>query len=129
MFIKFIPRRLNFDYQIDPSGAISGLDLSVFPEGAAFTGSEETRHLGIFGVENVEGELYVTLCQSGLGYECQPADGNHFWHEGDWIDAADYDPERCYIVATSAPDDAEYVKRDNGWTVTVPAQEEETIDE
>lgn len=100
---------------------VNGFDLSPFPEGAKFTATEGTLSAGIRNVDRVDGELHVTVGQCGLAYECQPITGSHDWSGTDgWIDAADYDPDRCYIVATSAPEGAEYVKRADGWTVVVP---------
>ena len=105
---------------------VNGIDLTRFPEGGRFISSEQLDVVGIYGIERVQGELWVVLGQLGLPYECQPVDGYHDWRgTGEWIDAADYDPNRCYIVATSAPEGAEYIKRENGWTVTLPETEEE----
>lgn len=100
---------------------VNSFDLSPFPEGAKFFATEETMALGIRNVNRVNGELQVTVGQYVLPYECQADGGPEDWVGTDeWIDAADYDPAKCYIVATSAPEGAEYVKRDNGWTVVVP---------
>lgn len=107
---------------------INGIDLSNFPEGAALILTADILAAGIYDVERIDGVLYVTLGQCGLPYECQPIEGTHEWRgTGEWIDDADYDPNRCYIVATSAPEGAEYVQRENGWTVTLPQAEEEPI--
>lgn len=104
---------------------VNGLDLSAFPEGASFVGNEETHNAGIFNVERNNGELQVTIGQCGLAYECSSMSGSYDWRGSEeLIDAADYDPDKCYIRAASAPEGAEYVKRDNGWTVVVPAEEE-----
>lgn len=105
---------------------INGFDLSIMPEDAEFLGSEDLRSAGIVNVEWINSELCVTLAQKGTTYECQPVSGSHDWRgTGEWVDAADYDPDHCYIVATSAPEGAEYVKRENGWTVVLPEQEKE----
>lgn len=105
---------------------VNSFDLSEFPEGARFVGDDDTRAAGINDVARLGGVLHVTLGQCGLPYECQPTGGSYDWHgTGEWIDAEDYDPNRCYIVATSAPEGAEYIKRENGWTVALPQAEEE----
>lgn len=122
MKIKFIPVGTCgvIDLTISES-TVNGFDLSPFPEGAKFFATEETLAAGIRCVDRINGELHVTVGQCGLTYECQPTNGSHDWSgTDDWTDAADYDPAKCYIVATSAPEGAEYVKRDNGWTVVVP---------
>ncbi|MGE6778258.1 hypothetical protein ACQKFL_11525 [Vreelandella titanicae] len=107
------------------SGSINNVDLSSFPEGGRFTGDSETLAKGIMNVERINGELHVTLGQPYLSYECQPVNGSHDWRgTGDWIDAADYDPDQCYIVPISAPPGATCVKRENGWTVAMPQTEE-----
>ncbi|MBT2772919.1 hypothetical protein J7J47_11865 [Halomonas sp. ISL-60] len=105
---------------------VNGLDLSVFPEGATYTGSDVTLTAGIYNVERINGELFVTLGQCCVAYECSTVNGSHDWAESEWINSADYDPSNCYIVATSAPPAAEYVKRENGWTVKMPDLEEES---
>lgn len=105
---------------------VNGIDLSNFPEGGTLILSADILAAGIYDVERINGVLHVTIGQCGLPYECHYVNGEIEWHgTGEWIDAADYDPSRCYIVATSAPEGAEYVKRENGWTVTLPQVEEE----
>jgi hypothetical protein len=101
--------------------SVNGFDLSSFPSNGSFRTSEDMLSAGICNVEMIEGELIVSLIQQGGAYECQPVNGSHDWRgTGEWIDAADYDPAHCYIVATAAPEGAEYVKRDSGWTVVMP---------
>ena len=114
----------------NPSYTISGerinsLDLSVFPEGGVFIGNEATQAAGIYNVARINGELFVTLAQRGLAYQCSPTNGSHDWSESDWIDAASYNPGTCYIIATSAPMGAEYHRTAEGWTVCLPELEEE----
>lgn len=116
---------LHTDYTIR-GDVINGIDLSVFPAGAVFEGNEVTSSAGICNVERRDGELYVTLGQRGLEYECAPVNGSHDWFgTGEWIYASHFDPDRCYIVATGAPAEAEYEKRPEGWTVVVPVFEED----
>ncbi|MFJ5538527.1 hypothetical protein [Vreelandella titanicae] len=123
MQLQFIARH-GADNAYEISGEIvNGFDLSGFPNDAKFIPNETTLAAGIVGVKRIDGELRVTLIQSGMPYECEPTNGQHNWAESDWIDAANYDPAQCYIVATSAPEGAEYVKRDDGWTVVLPKPE------
>lgn len=120
MKIKVIPTGQYHPLKINGE-VVNGFDLSGFPEGAKFVGNIDTSNAGVYHVERIKGELYITVGQRDLAYECEPTNGSHDWTDADeWINAADYDPDRCYIVATNAPEDAEYVKRDNGWTVVVP---------
>ena len=115
------------DYTIDNS-TINGIDLSQFPEGGQFIGDESTQEAGIYNVIRDESnELIVTLAQRGLGYECPPVNGSHDWQESGLIDSANYDPNTCYIAATSKPNDAEYVKRTDGWTVAIEENENELV--
>ncbi|WP_311064104.1 hypothetical protein [Halomonas sp. DWK9] len=107
---------------------VNGFDLSQFPVGATFMGNDDTDAAGIHHVKRTDDKFFVTLAQRVSAYECQPKNNSHDWEDtGDWIDAADYDPDRCYIVAKSAPQGAEYVKRENGWTVTLLEMEEEEL--
>jgi hypothetical protein len=105
---------------------INGIDFSQFVEGSQFIGNEDTIQAGIYGAEYVDGELVVTLAQTGVGYECAPVDGSHNWKgQPDLlIDASEFSNDTCYIVASSKPDEAVYVKRDNGWTVTKESENE-----
>ena len=112
------------DYTIS-NETINGIDLSQFPAGGKFIGDESTQEAGIYDVTHNGTELTVTLAQRGLAYECGPTNGSHDWQESDLIDAAEYDENTCYIIASSKPEDAEYVKREQGFTVAIPAQEDE----
>ncbi|QKS24176.1 hypothetical protein [Vreelandella titanicae] len=124
MKLLIVDHPAHHDYTISGE-VINGIDLSVFPADATFKGNADTDAAGIHNVERIEGELHVTLGQHGLLYECAPVNGSHDWFgTGEWIDAADYDDEQCYIVATAAPENADYEKRSDGWTVTVPVVEE-----
>jgi len=127
MKIKILSDRAHHPISLN-GDVVNGFDLSTFPEGAQFAASPEMISVGIYGVERIEGELYVTLGQYGLDYQCSSLAGGHDWHgTGEWIEASDFDTDRCYIVATSAPDGAECVKRDNGWTVAMPLNEPEAV--
>ena len=111
------------DYQIS-NETINGIDLSAFPSGGKFIGDDSTQAAGIYDVTRDEnGDLLVTLAQRGLAYECCPTNGSHDWVESGWIDAAGYDTEACYITATSRPEGAVYVKRAEGFTVTIEGDE------
>ncbi len=126
MKLRIIPKGVSQPTVIINHHVINGVDVSGLPEGAVFIRSPETDAAGIFDIRRSQGELHVTIAQHALAYECSPINGSHNWQGTDeWIDAADYDPNRCYIVATSAPEGAEYVKRENSWTVTLPQVEEE----
>ena len=110
------------DYQIS-NETINGIDLSQFPAGGKFIGDESTQAAGIYDVTHNGTELVVTLAQRGLAYECCPTNGSHDWcGSGELIDSSEYNPETCYIVATSKPDNTDYVKREQGFTVAIPAQ-------
>lgn len=124
MKLKILAGPVDFNYEIS-GDVINGIDTSLFTEGSTFTGNEETLASGIYGMEWVSGELVVTIAQKGILYECQPINGGHYWHEApSLIDVSEFDASQCYIVATGAPDGAQYVKRDDGWTVVLPEQEE-----
>lgn len=128
MKLLIVDKPIHHDYTISGE-VINGIDLSIFPADATFKGNADTDAAGIYNVERIDGELYITLGQHGLLYECTPVNGSHDWlGTSEWMDADDYDPEQCYIVATAAPDDAEYVKRAEGWTVKVPVVEPEEPD-
>ena len=113
------------DYQII-NETINGIDLSQFPVGGKFIGDESTKTSGIYDATRDEnGELIVTLAQRGMAYECCPSNGSHDWRgTGELIDATEYNPNTCYIVATSKPEGAVYVKRAEGFTVALPEESE-----
>ena len=112
------------DYNIS-NETINGIDLSQFPDGGKFIGDDSTHAAGIYDVTRDEnGELIVTLAQRGLAYECCPNNGSHDWRgTGELIDSTEYNPSTCYIVATSKPEGAVYVKRAEGFTVTIEGDE------
>lgn len=122
MKIKFLATRVApLNHSISGS-AVNDIDISAFVEGSRFTGNDDTRAAGIVNMYWEGGDLHIVLGQKYTRYEIPT--NRQYWSESDWIDVADYDPDRCYIVATTAPENAEYVKRDNGWTVVVPETEE-----
>ena len=125
MKLKFKAKGINQpDYQIS-NETINGIDLSQFPAGGKFIGDESTQEAGIYDVTRDEnGELLVTLAQRGLAYECCPTNGSHDWRgSGELIDSTEYNTYTCYITATSRPDNAVYVKRADGFTVTIEGDE------
>lgn len=108
---------------------VNGFDLSQFPEGGRFIGTAAMHAAGIWDMERIDGVLYVTLGQRGLAYECNPTGNSQDWRgTGEYIDASDYDPNHCYIVATSAPDGSQYARRQKGWTVAMPEPEKESVE-
>lgn len=78
---------------------INGIDVSLFPQGGTFVGNDVTLAAGIYGVHWDNGVLHVTLGQMTNAYQFPVA--SHDWREGEWIDAADYDPAACYVKATN----------------------------
>ncbi|MBZ5486885.1 hypothetical protein HW452_05035 [Halomonas aquamarina] len=112
------------------SGAvINGIDTSLFVDGSRFVGNEDTQEAGIYNMEWVDEELCVTLGQMTKAYQVNV--GSNGWREGDWIDAEDYDPTRCYVVATNPRavallegGVAEYFQdADGAWTVRIIEKE------
>jgi len=120
MKIKFKAKGIQQPNYTIVVSTINDIDLSLFPVGGKFIGDEATQAAGIYDVEYVDSELHVTLAQTGLAYQCQPTNGSHDWVESDWIDATEYDDNTVYILATSKPDNAEYLKTEAGCTVTLP---------
>ena len=124
MKIKFKAKgTMQPDYDIN-NETINGVDLSQFPQGGQFIGDESTQEAGIYDVIHNGTELVVTLAQCGLAYECSPVNRSHDWQESELIDSTEYDENTCYIIASSKPEDAEYVKREQGFTVAIPTQED-----
>ena len=64
MKLLITDKPIHHDYVISGS-VINGIDLSVFPAGAIFRGNDSTDAAGIYNVELIDGELYVTLGQHG----------------------------------------------------------------
>lgn len=104
-------------------------DLSEFPEGGLFQGAEPVNGVkAIRHIERVNGVLRVTLCQQVIAGQ-YPGRKAH-WRESDWIDAADYDPDTCYVIPTgmAGVEDYEIVRGTDvagveGWTVRKKAEE------
>ena len=99
-------------------------DLSVFPEGGAFTGAEKlpSGTPALLDVQRVDEELIVTLAQKVIAGQ-YPNKKAH-WRESPVIDSADYDPNTCYVIPTgmAGVDDYEIVQGvdvagNTGWTV------------
>tara|TARA_B100000678_G_C18120297_1_gene466356 strand:- start:288 stop:710 length:423 start_codon:yes stop_codon:yes gene_type:complete len=99
-------------------------DLSSFPEDGIFKGAEKlpSGAQAIRGIERINGELYVTLVQKVIAGQ-YPGRKAH-WRESPIIDAADYDPNTCYVIPTgmAGVDDYEIVQGvdvagNTGWTV------------
>jgi hypothetical protein len=96
MKIKFLARDKSPRFYSISGSVINGIDTALFPEGATFIGATETDDAGVYGMEWVGGILHVTLGQMTKMVEFPIAA-----REGDWIDAADYDPAHCYVKAAS----------------------------
>ncbi|MBS8267211.1 hypothetical protein DYI26_00480 [Halomonas litopenaei] len=98
-------------------------DLTDYPEGAIFTGSDLVYGIkALRNIERVNGELVVTLTQKVIAGQ-YPGRKAH-WRESPIIDAADYDPNTCYVIPTGMQgvDDYEIVQGvdvagNTGWTV------------
>lgn len=99
-------------------------DLASFPEKGVFKGAGllPSGAQAVRGIERVNGELYVTLAQKVIAGQ-YPGRKAH-WRESPTIDAADYDPNTCYVVPTGMQgvDDYEIVQGvdvagNTGWTV------------
>lgn len=120
------PDYYTFDGEIVTAhvGSISkSYDLNAFPEGGVFQGADRVNGVdAIQGAERIDGELYVTLRQRVVAGQ-YPNKCAH-WRGLDWIDAADYDPEKCYVTPTgmAGVEDYEIVRGVDvagveGWTV------------
>ncbi|MBY6029967.1 hypothetical protein KUV41_11425 [Halomonas sp. DP8Y7-1] len=99
-------------------------DLSNFPEGGGFVGASNSGSgpEAILGVVRENGQLKLTLAQQVIPGQ-YPKHKAH-WRESPIIDAADYDPNKCYVVPTgmAGVDDYEIVQGvdvagNTGWTV------------
>ena len=98
-------------------------DLSNFPDDGVFMGSDIIGAADVVrGAWRSNGELIVTLTQQVIAGQ-YPGRKAH-WRESPIIDAADYDPNTCYVVPTGMQgvDDYEIlqgvdVAGNTGWTV------------
>ena len=98
-------------------------DLSDFPDDGVFMGSDIIGAADVVrGAWRSNGELIVTLTQQVIAGQ-YPGRKAH-WRESPIIDAADYDPNTCYVVPTGMQgvDDYEIlqgvdVAGNTGWTV------------
>ncbi|MCE7520314.1 hypothetical protein LZG37_19430 [Halomonas titanicae] len=130
MKLKFLAGAGPVFYEINGS-VINGIDTSLFAEGDTFTGSDETDAAGIFSMQWLNGELHVTLAQMTKAYQVTVS--SHDWREGGWIDATDYDPTTCYVVAARPKarvlidsGHAEYFQDNDGcWTVRMVENQEQ----
>lgn len=128
MKIKFLAKGVApAVYEINGT-VVNGIDTALFPVGASFTGNDETLAAGIFDMFWQEDALHVVLGQMTKMTQF-PIAGR----EGEWIDAADYDPTQRYIVATDPKavallesGEAEWVQdTDAKWTVQMVESAEE----
>ncbi|MCE8042424.1 hypothetical protein HOP60_09690 [Halomonas daqingensis] len=113
-------------------GAAEVYDLSGFPDGGVFQGADTVGGVpAIYGVERVGGELHLTLAQRVVASKYP--DKMAHWRGQQVIDAADYDPDTCYVTPTgmAGVEDYEIVRGTDaagveGWTVRKIATAEET---
>ena len=124
MMIKFIPDGQKKHHYHISGTLINGIDISDFPENGKFTGNNATDLAGIVDVTLVNSVPHVTLTQRCLPYQCDIVNGFSTWVASSWVDANEYDENTCYVIASSKPEGAEYVKREQGFTVAIPAQED-----
>lgn len=90
------------DHQISGE-TVNGVDLSPLEYGGKFLGSEATEGAQIYDAfRDQTGVLHVTLKMPTLASRL-PCYAAH-WRDSDWIEAADYDPEVCYVDPTGAAD-------------------------
>ncbi|PTL88875.1 hypothetical protein C6W88_15520 [Halomonas litopenaei] len=132
MKIKFLavakaPARYSFSGEIVQAydeGSFVEYDISHFPENGVFTGAENSPSgaRAIRGIGRIGGELHIILVQKVIAGQ-YPGRKAH-WRESPIIDAADYDPNTCYVVPTgmAGVDDYEIaqgvdVAGNTGWTV------------
>lgn len=124
-------------YMIDSESIIAHIgdttetyDLSPMPEGAELTEAAPINGVpAIIAATRIDGELHVTLCQRAIAGH-YPNRKAH-WRDGPVIDAADYDPDVCYVTPTgmAGVEDYEIVRGVDvagveGWTVRQVVTEE-----
>ena len=103
MKIKFRARAVGTrDHQFDGE-TVNGIDLSPLEHGGQFIGSAATQGAHIHDAHrDAAGVLHVTLNMPTIGSRLP--DRPAHWRDSDWIDAADYDPEVCYVDPTGVAD-------------------------
>ena len=121
-------------YQIDGE-TINGIDLSPLEHGGMFLGNDVTLAAGISDAyRDSEDVLHVNLKVPVLASRL-PGRKAHWRGTGEEIDAADYDPEICYVEPTGVSDliggiDYRFAWREgaasgeSGWTIE-PVEKEE----
>ena len=117
MKIKFHATPKHYDNTVTGT-TVNGFDFSEIPADIQIQPLPETlRNAGIRAAEtDSNGELWVTLQQAALAY--QVPTNSHDWAESDWINAAGFDTNQCYIVPTNAP--ANTVTKYVEYTETLP---------
>lgn len=98
-------------------------DLSDFPESGVFGSADRINNVpAILDIKRVDGILHVTLPQQVIAGKYPKKEAK--WRGLDWIDAVDYDPEKCYVTPTGmgGVEDYEIVRGVDvagveGWTV------------
>lgn len=82
---------------------VNGLDLSPLEHGGQFIGGEVTEAAHIYDAyRDAKGVLHVTLDMATIASRL-PGRPAH-WRDSDWINAADYDSEVCYVNPTGVSD-------------------------
>lgn len=99
----------------------------VEPELLSLSGTDIVRH----AERDADGELWVTLCQRTIASQYPGRQALWSGRDAPWIDAADYDPNTCYVLPTGVSDlvegeDYEIVWAEGrapgeaGWTIRQP---------
>lgn len=102
MNVKFLATATSPQNYTITGETINDIDLSIIEHGGQFIGDETTQSAGIVHAErDAQGELWVKLSQATQGYMIPVPSSD--WTENDWMDAADYQPDTCYVNATSIP--------------------------
>ena len=115
---------------------INGIDLAPLEHGGQFVPTEATAEAGIRAAHrDAHGVLHVTLTQRVISSRL-PGRPAHWRGGEDEIDAADYDPEICYVKPTGVSDliggiDYRFAWREgvvpgeSGWTIEPVEKEDE----